>query len=61
MKEMLWKLEKSNVDVHMYDGEHGFSDPYAASYNRELAYMTCKQTIDFFRNNGMNRVEGSTS
>lgn len=61
VNEMLLKLEKPNVDVYMYEGQHGFSDPYTYAYNEELAYIACKQTINFFRSNGMNSVEGSTS
>lgn len=52
VNEMLLKLEKPNVDVFMYKGLHGFSDPYAFAYNEESAYITCNQTIDFFRDNG---------
>ncbi|PID15665.1 hypothetical protein CSV63_07770 [Sporosarcina sp. P34] len=58
VNEMVVKLEKPNVEVYLYDGQHGFSDPYAFAYNEELAHITFKQTIDFFRNNC---IGGSTS
>ena len=49
--EVAFKLEKPNVDVHIYDGQHGFCDPYAPGYNEELAKRTFKQTVDFFSGN----------
>ncbi|MFJ8235569.1 dienelactone hydrolase family protein [Ureibacillus sp. NPDC094379] len=49
--ELVSSLDKSNIDVHICRGEHGFSDPYSSKYNEEIAQNTYRESLKFFQNN----------
>ncbi len=51
VKELVSKLKKPNVDVYIHQGQHGFSDPLGSTFNEELAEITFKQTVEFFKEN----------
>lgn len=51
VNELVSTLDKSNINVHICCGEHGFSDPYSSKYDEELAQNTFRRALHFFKNN----------
>ncbi|MFD3449770.1 dienelactone hydrolase family protein [Microbacteriaceae bacterium 4G12] len=41
--------KKNNVKTHIFEGQHGFSDPYSLQYNEESAKNTFEEMIKFIR------------
>lgn len=51
VNEMVVKLDKPNVEIEVFDAQHGFCDPYATEYDKALAQITFMKTVEFFRAN----------
>lgn len=51
VNEMVVKLDNPNVEIEVFDAQHGFSDPYATEYDERLAQITFTKTVEFFRAN----------
>lgn len=49
MDEILLKLEKQNVQTQILDAQHGCSDPSVSAYDKELAQITFRQTVEIFK------------
>ncbi|WP_421664001.1 dienelactone hydrolase family protein [Lysinibacillus telephonicus] len=45
--ELIDSLERKNLEVHKFSGEHGFSDPYNPKFNVKSAQETFNIMIDF--------------
>lgn len=48
MDELISSLERTNVEVHKFKGEHGFSDPYNSKYHAESAQAAVSKMMKFF-------------
>ncbi|WP_373688756.1 dienelactone hydrolase family protein [Brevibacillus daliensis] len=35
--------------MHIYDSQHGFSDPYSPKYNEESAQNTWNEALNFLK------------
>ncbi|MEF2093207.1 dienelactone hydrolase family protein [Bacillus sp. CFBP9009] len=46
--ELISALERTNVEVHKFKGEHGFSDPYNSKYHAESAHAAVSKMMKFF-------------
>jgi dienelactone hydrolase len=46
--ELISALERTNVEVHKFNGEHGFSDPYNSKYHAESAQAAVSKMMKFF-------------
>lgn len=44
-------LDKKNVEIHKFNGKHGFSDPYSPQYNGKSAQKAYIKLVDFLHNN----------
>ncbi|WP_144555986.1 dienelactone hydrolase family protein [Bacillus sp. X1(2014)] len=48
--ELILDLEKMNIEIHKFNGKHGFSDPYSSEYNEKLAQKAFSEMMKFFKN-----------
>ncbi|CAH0288533.1 dienelactone hydrolase family protein [Peribacillus sp. Bi134] len=46
--ELILVLERTNVEVHKFNGKHGFSDPYNSKYHAESAQAAVSKMMKFF-------------
>ncbi|TKH00032.1 dienelactone hydrolase family protein [Peribacillus simplex] len=46
--ELISALERTNVEVHKFKGEHGFSDPYSSKFHAESAQAAVSKMMKFF-------------
>lgn len=46
--ELIPTLDKKNIEIYKFKGEHGFSDSYSPKYNVESAQKTFKEMVNFF-------------
>lgn len=46
--ELVLRLEEKNVEVHKFNGQHGFSDPNSQKYNIKSAQVAFNRMVDFF-------------
>ncbi|WHY55829.1 dienelactone hydrolase family protein [Peribacillus simplex] len=46
--ELISALEIENVEIHKFNGEHGFSDPYNSKYHAESAQAAVSKMMKFF-------------
>lgn len=46
--ELLSTLDKKNIELHKFNGQHGFSDPYSPRYNMESAQKAFSELMNFF-------------
>ncbi|MCT4479212.1 dienelactone hydrolase family protein [Peribacillus frigoritolerans] len=46
--ELISVLERTNVEVHKFNGKHGFSDPYNSKYHAESAQAAVSKMMKFF-------------
>lgn len=51
VNEMIVKLDNPNVEIEVFNAQHGFSDPYASEYDEELAQISFMNTVEFFKTN----------
>ncbi|WP_025027775.1 dienelactone hydrolase family protein [Caldalkalibacillus mannanilyticus] len=49
VNELISNLDKSNTEIHKFNGEHGFSDPYSPKYNEKSAEGAFDKMLDFIR------------
>ncbi|MGE7766325.1 dienelactone hydrolase family protein [Peribacillus sp. NPDC096540] len=42
-------LDKENIEIHTFNGFHGFSDPFSPKYNKESAEIASSQVIKFLQ------------
>lgn len=40
-------LEKKNIEIYKFGGQHGFSDPYSSKYNKKSAKEAFNKMVDF--------------
>lgn len=48
-------LEKRNVKIYKFSGQHGFSDPYSSKYNNESSQSAYNLMVEFLRNTNISR------
>lgn len=48
--ELISVLDKRNIKIYKFSGQHGFSDPYSSKYNKESAQKAYNQMMLFFQN-----------
>lgn len=46
-EELIFKLEKANIDISVLKGEHGFCNPFGGKYNEESCKLA-KEQVDVF-------------
>lgn len=46
--ELISALEIQNVEIHKFNGKHGFSDPYSSNYHAESAQKAVSKMMNFF-------------
>ena len=46
--ELILTLEKVNIEMHKFNGKHGFSDPYSPQYNEKSAKNAFNEMLKFF-------------
>lgn len=46
--ELISKLNKDHIEVHKFNGQHGFSDLYSSKYNEEAAQKSFRKMNKFF-------------
>lgn len=51
---LMTSLETMNAESQKFNGNHGFSDPYSANYNKGSAQETFNLMIDFISNHSTN-------
>ncbi|MDP1420534.1 dienelactone hydrolase family protein [Peribacillus simplex] len=49
--ELISALERKNIEVHKFNGKHGFSDPYSSKYHVESAQKAVSKMMKFFMMN----------
>lgn len=49
--ELILALEIKNIEVHKFNGKHGFSDPYSSKYHVESAQNAFSKMMKFFMMN----------
>ena len=49
--ELISALEIKNIEVHKFNGKHGFSDPYSSKYHVESAQNAFSKMMKFFMMN----------
>jgi len=48
--ELISSLDKNNnVEIHRFNGLHGFSDPYSPKYNKESAEKAFRKMVNFIK------------
>lgn len=47
--ELISILHKKNIEVYVYNGQHGFSDPYSTEYNELSSQKTFNQVLNFLK------------
>ncbi|WHY69523.1 dienelactone hydrolase family protein [Neobacillus sp. SuZ13] len=47
--ELILTLEKVNIEIHKFNGKHGFSDPYSPQYNEKSAQKAFSEMVKFFK------------
>ena len=47
--ELISALERKNVEVHKFNGKHGFSDPYNSNHHLESAQEAFSNMMNFFK------------
>ncbi|WP_342542454.1 dienelactone hydrolase family protein [Paenisporosarcina sp. FSL H8-0542] len=52
--ELISILDKKNIEVHKYSGQHGFSDPYSPKYNLESTEKAFIEMVSFLKANKSN-------
>lgn len=45
--ELIAKLDKKQIEIHKFNGVHGFSDPYSPNYHVESAQQAFSKVMDF--------------
>jgi len=45
--QLISLLEEKNIEMHQFNGQHGFSDPYASNYNEKSAQASFNKMVDF--------------
>lgn len=46
--ELISCFEEKNIEIHKFNGQHGFSDPYSPNYNEKSAQEAFRRMFDFF-------------
>jgi dienelactone hydrolase len=47
--ELISTLENMTIEIHKFNGRHGFSDPYSTKYNGISAQKAFRETVDFIK------------
>jgi dienelactone hydrolase len=45
--ELILTLDKKNIELHKFNGTHGFSDPYSPKYNVKSAQKAFSELVNF--------------
>ncbi|WP_306421062.1 dienelactone hydrolase family protein [Halalkalibacter sp. APA_J-10(15)] len=48
--ELISTLDKKNIKIYKFSGQHGFSDPYSSKYNERSAQKAYRKMMDFLQN-----------
>lgn len=46
--ELILCLKEMNIEIHKFNGQHGFSDPYSPKYNAKSQHEALNRMVDFF-------------
>lgn len=46
--ELISCIEEKNIEIHKFNGQHGFSDPFSPKYNVKSTQEAFNRMIDFF-------------
>ncbi|UOQ50390.1 dienelactone hydrolase family protein [Gracilibacillus caseinilyticus] len=49
VNELISNLDKRNTEIHEFNGEHGFSDPYSPNFNAKSASDAFDEMLNFIR------------
>jgi dienelactone hydrolase len=49
VNELISNLDKRNTEIHKFNGEHGFSDPYSPNFNAKSASDAFGEMLNFIR------------
>ncbi|RZT23576.1 dienelactone hydrolase family protein [Fictibacillus sp. BK138] len=49
VEDLISTLDKKNIEIHKFNGKHGFSDPYSPNYNGESAEKAFSKMVRFIR------------
>lgn len=49
VNELILNLDKKNTEIHKFNGEHGFSDPYSPNFNPKSASDAFGEMLNFIR------------
>ncbi|WP_223587539.1 dienelactone hydrolase family protein [Neobacillus bataviensis] len=47
--ELISNLDKKNIEIYKYFGQHGFSDPYATKYNKKSSQNAFNEMLNFLK------------
>ncbi|MBS4213977.1 dienelactone hydrolase family protein [Neobacillus rhizophilus] len=42
-------LDKKNIEIHKFNGQHGFSDPYSAKFNKKSFQNALNEMLNFLK------------
>jgi dienelactone hydrolase len=45
--DLISTLDKKNIEIHKFNGKHGFSDPYSPNYNERSAQKAFSKMVNF--------------
>lgn len=48
--ELVLCLQKKDIEIHKFNGQHGFSDPYSPKYNTNSEHEAFNRMVDFLLN-----------
>ncbi|MGJ7913334.1 dienelactone hydrolase family protein [Neobacillus sp. LXY-1] len=48
--ELISTLDNKTIEIHKFNGKHGFSDPYSIKYNEISAQKAFCETVEFINN-----------
>jgi dienelactone hydrolase len=47
VNDLISTLDKMNIEIHQFNGKHGFSDPYSPNYNGKSAQKAFSKMVNF--------------
>jgi len=49
--ELISSLNKDQIEIHKFSGQHGFSDPYTPQFDEQSAQNTFGEMLNYFKEN----------
>lgn len=47
--ELISNLDKKNIEIHKFNGQHGFSDPYSTKFNEKSSQNAFNKMLNFLK------------